>query len=109
MMMRKRWKALSSIFNLTTMTIRWIRVTLEIMTEAITIPLEVGDANTLDTRDTRDNNGGNNYSVGSHTLNSEYTKSYESEVEDALKDFFMIGDAIKNKPGKRPKRHAPYV
>jgi hypothetical protein len=66
------------------------------------------DDTTLDTRDTRDHDG-DNHSVGSNTLNSEYTKSYESEVEDALKDFFMIGDARKSKPGKRPKRHAPGV
>eukprot|EP00977_Amphora_coffeiformis_P003333 scaffold620_cov169-Amphora_coffeaeformis.AAC.3 len=35
------------------------------------------------------------------SLNSEYTKSMESEVEDAIKDIFLIGSGTGNNPGRR--------
>jgi hypothetical protein len=35
------------------------------------------------------------------SLNSEYTKSAESEVEDVIKDIFMIGSSGTTKPGRR--------
>ena len=35
------------------------------------------------------------------SLNSEYTKSIESEVEDAIKDIFLIGSGTGNNPGRR--------
>jgi len=39
------------------------------------------------------------------SLNSEYTKSLESEVEDVIKDIFLIGNPRKSKPGRRKFRH----
>eukprot|EP00542_Grammatophora_oceanica_P017742 CAMPEP_0194038896 /NCGR_PEP_ID=MMETSP0009_2-20130614/11105_1 /TAXON_ID=210454 /ORGANISM="Grammatophora oceanica, Strain CCMP 410" /LENGTH=884 /DNA_ID=CAMNT_0038681555 /DNA_START=112 /DNA_END=2766 /DNA_ORIENTATION=- len=39
----------------------------------------------------------------SWTMASDYTKSIESEVEDAFKDLFFIGRAKNHKPGRRRK------
>ena len=49
------------------------------------------------------------YSLGSQTLNSEYTKSYESEVEDIVKDFLMIGSGRGSHPGKRARKYQPGI
>jgi hypothetical protein len=43
------------------------------------------------------------------SLNSEYTKTIESEVEDVIKDIFLIGTPDKNKPGRRKYRYKPEV
>lgn len=43
------------------------------------------------------------------TLNSEYTKTLESEVEDMIKDILFIGNPEKSKPGRRKYRHKPEV
>jgi hypothetical protein len=43
------------------------------------------------------------------SLNSEYTKTIESEVEDMIKDIFLIGTPDKNKPGRRKYRYKPEV
>jgi hypothetical protein len=43
------------------------------------------------------------------SLNSEYTKTIESEVEDMIKDIFLIGTPDKNKPGRRKYRFKPEV
>ena len=39
------------------------------------------------------------------SLNSEYTKTLESEVEDVIKDILMIGDGKSSKPGRRKFKH----
>ena len=39
------------------------------------------------------------------SLNSEYTKSLESEVEDVFKDILFIGSPHKSKPGRRKYRY----
>ena len=43
------------------------------------------------------------------SLNSEYTKTLESEVEDMIKDILFIGNPDKNKPGRRKYRYKPDV
>ena len=43
------------------------------------------------------------------SLNSEYTKTLESEVEDMIKDILFIGNPKKSKPGRRKYRHKPEV
>jgi len=43
------------------------------------------------------------------SLDSEYTKSMESEVEDAFKDFLLIGNAKTNKPGRRKVKDNPRI
>eukprot|EP00536_Pseudo-nitzschia_multiseries_P013739 jgi/Psemu1/291040/fgenesh1_pg.607_\ len=39
------------------------------------------------------------------SLNSEYTKTLESEVEDMIRDILFIGNPDKNKPGRRKYRY----
>lgn len=48
-----------------------------------------------------------NSTLAGNSLNSEYTKSMESEVEDAIKDIFMIGSGTSNNPGRRKLKHRP--
>ena len=45
------------------------------------------------------------FSDGDRSLNSEYTKTLESEVEDVIKDILMIGDGSASKPGRRKFKH----
>lgn len=45
--------------------------------------------------------------LGGASLNSEYTKSMESEVEDAIKDIFLIGTGTGNQPGRRKLKYRP--
>ena len=45
--------------------------------------------------------------MGDRSLNSWYTKSAESEVEDFLRDIFLIGDATQ--PGRRRVKNSPQV
>ena len=40
-------------------------------------------------------------SISQRSLNSEYTKSAESEVEDVIKDILLIGPGESTKPGRR--------
>jgi hypothetical protein len=44
-------------------------------------------------------------SVEDHSLNSEYTKTIESEVEDVIKDILFIGTEFKSKPGRRKLKY----
>lgn len=44
-------------------------------------------------------------SLSQRSLNSEYTKSAESEVEDVLKDIFMIGKPEATKVGRRKVKY----
>jgi hypothetical protein len=44
-------------------------------------------------------------SVDDRSLNSEYTKTIESEVEDVIKDIFLIGTESKSKPGRRKLKY----
>ena len=46
---------------------------------------------------------------GGRSLNSEYTKSAESEVEDFIKDILMIGSGKGNNPGRRKIKYNPQV
>jgi hypothetical protein len=46
-------------------------------------------------------------SISLRSLNSEYTKSAESEVEDVIKDMFMIGTQNTTKPGRRKVKYSP--
>lgn len=39
------------------------------------------------------------------SLNSEYTKTLESEVEDMIKDILFIGNGTASKPGRRKLKH----
>jgi hypothetical protein len=39
---------------------------------------------------------------------SEYTKTYESEIEDVIKDFFFIGDGNRTRPGRRRRKGKVY-
>jgi hypothetical protein len=48
-----------------------------------------------------------NSTLAGASLNSEYTKSMESEVEDAIKDIFLIGTGTGNNPGRRKLKHRP--
>ena len=41
------------------------------------------------------------------SMNSDYTKSIESEVEDLFKDFFFIGSGTASKPGRRAWKNQP--
>lgn len=43
------------------------------------------------------------------SLNSEYTKTLESEVEDMIKDILFIGSPKKSKPGRRKYRYKPEI
>jgi hypothetical protein len=43
------------------------------------------------------------------SLNSEYTKTLESEVEDMIKDILFIGTSDKSKPGRRKYKDRPEV
>jgi hypothetical protein len=45
-------------------------------------------------------------SLEGRSLNSWYTKSAESEVEDIIKDIFLIGDSSKSRPGRRKLKHS---
>lgn len=58
----------------------------------------------VDASDTFDNT-----TLGGHSLNSLYTKSAESEVEDIIKDIFMIGSGEGTNPGRRKFKHNPRV
>ena len=40
-----------------------------------------------------------------HSMSSEYVKSYESEAEDMVKDFFFIGSGESTNPGRRKLKH----
>lgn len=44
---------------------------------------------------------GKNDSLEERSLNSEYTKTLESEVEDMIKDIFFIGSGTTSRPGRR--------
>jgi len=50
-----------------------------------------------------------NGTFAGRSLNSEYTKSAESEVEDLIKDIFMIGSGKGNHPGRRKVKYNPQV
>lgn len=50
-----------------------------------------------------------NGTFAGRSLNSEYTKSAESEVEDLIKDIFMIGSGKGNQPGRRKVKYNPQV
>jgi hypothetical protein len=43
------------------------------------------------------------------SLNSEYTKTLESEVEDMIKDILFIGKSDKSKPGRRKFKDKPEI
>ncbi|KAL3908873.1 MAG: hypothetical protein SGILL_008316 [Bacillariaceae sp.] len=43
------------------------------------------------------------------SLNSEYTKTLESEVEDMIKDILFIGNSGKSKPGRRKYKDRPEI
>jgi hypothetical protein len=43
------------------------------------------------------------------SLNSEYTKTLESEVEDMIKDILFIGNSKISRPGRRKIRHKPDI
>jgi hypothetical protein len=45
------------------------------------------------------------YSDEDRSLNSEYTKTLESEVEDVVKDFLLIGHEQHSRPGRRKFKH----
>ncbi len=66
-------------------------------TEEITIELddEVADEGTDETAT----------SLDEKSLNSEYTKGLESEVEDMIKDIFFIGNGATSQPGRRKYKH----
>lgn len=59
--------------------------------------------------DMNDSMENENSTLAGHSLNSEYTKSMESEVEDAIKDLFMIGSSKGKNPGRRKLKHNPNV
>ena len=44
-------------------------------------------------------------SFDDRSLNSEYTKTMESEVEDVIKDIFFIGTEYKSRPGRRKLKY----
>jgi hypothetical protein len=44
-------------------------------------------------------------SIDDRSLNSEYTKTIESEVEDVIKDILLIGTEFKSKPGRRKLKY----
>ena len=48
-------------------------------------------------------------SLEGRSLESEYTKSMESEVEDALKDIFLIGNPKTSQPGRRKVKDNPRI
>jgi hypothetical protein len=45
------------------------------------------------------------HSVDDRSLNSDYTKTLESEVEDMIKDILFIGTGGNSKPGRRKIKH----
>ena len=62
------------------------------------------DPNSGDADETFDNT-----TVGGRSLNSLYTKSAESEVEDIIKDIFLIGTGEGTNPGRRKFKYHPRV
>lgn len=46
-----------------------------------------------------------NTSIDERSLNSEYTKGLESEVEDMIKDIFFIGNGATSQPGRRKYKY----
>jgi PDZ domain len=50
-----------------------------------------------------------NLTLSGRSLNSLYTKSAESEVEDIIKDIFMIGSGEGTNPGRRKVKYNPRV
>jgi hypothetical protein len=48
-----------------------------------------------------------NSTIAGRSLNSEYTKSAESEVEDLIKDILMIGSNAPTNPGRRKIKYSP--
>jgi PDZ domain len=58
----------------------------------------------LDADDTVDST-----TLGGHSINSLYTKSAESEVEDIIKDIFMIGSGEGTNPGRRKLKYNPRI
>lgn len=48
---------------------------------------------------------GKNDSLEERSLNSEYTKTLESEVEDMIKDMFFIGSGTSSRPGRRKYKY----
>ena len=50
-----------------------------------------------------------NATLADRSLNSEYTKSAESEVEDLLKDIFMLGSSTPTNPGRRKVKYSSSV
>lgn len=68
-----------------------------------------GDADEVHRYEREDNETIDNYTFSGRSLNSEYTKSMESEVEDAIKDILLIGKAKNHIPGRRKIRDNPRV
>jgi hypothetical protein len=62
------------------------------------------DPNSGDADETFDNT-----TLGGRSLNSLYTKSAESEVEDIIKDIFLIGSGEGTNPGRRKFKYNPRV
>ena len=62
------------------------------------------DPNSGDADDTFDNT-----TIGGRSMNSLYTKSAESEVEDIIKDIFLIGSGEGTNPGRRKFKYNPRV
>lgn len=62
------------------------------------------DPNSGDADETFDNT-----TIGGRSLNSLYTKSAESEVEDIIKDIFLIGSGEGTNPGRRKFKYNPRV
>ena len=46
-------------------------------------------------------------SITDRSLNSEYTKSMDSEVEDIINDLFFLGSGAGRNPGRRPFKYHP--
>lgn len=62
------------------------------------------DPNSGDADETFDNT-----TIGGRSMNSLYTKSAESEVEDIIKDIFLIGSGEGTNPGRRKFKYNPRV
>ena len=66
-----------------------------------------GKVDTVHTYQNERNNSRDKLNTTNDSIESGYTKSLESEVEDVFKDIFLIGSGRASKPGRRKPKDAP--
>ena len=77
----------------------------EVMKKSVKVGVSFGKADTVHHYQPEEDEENTCYTDEERSLNSEYTKTLESEVEDVIKDILMIGDGKSSKPGRRKFKH----